>query len=85
MPYVGWWTAIKLMYERAGFRAVGLLKEPRLYTASTIECINTISEENIKLRMGFHKSVNRMDNVFSTARGETELEMTKGRLKVKLK
>ena len=73
------------MDERAGFRAVGLLKEPRLYTASTIECINTISEENIKLRMGFHKSMNRMDNVFSTARGETELEMTKGRLKVKLK
>jgi hypothetical protein len=64
--------AIKLMYERAGFRAVGLLKEPRLYTASTIECINSISEKNIKLRMGFHKSMNRMDNV-SVPREECDI------------
>ena len=72
-------------YERASFRAVGFLKEPRLDTTSTIECTNTISEENIKLRMGFHKSMDRMDNAFSTTRWKTELEMTKGRLKVKFK
>lgn len=54
-------------------------------TTSTIECINTIGEETIRLRVGFHKSMDRVDNVFSAARGETEFEMTTVRLKVKLK
>ena len=48
------------------------MKEPRLDT--------NIGEENIKLRIGFHKSMDRVDNCFSAARGETELEMTKGRI-----
>ena len=67
MPYIRGRTPIKLMDERTSFRTMRLLEESRLHATSTIKCVDTISKENIELRMGCHESMNSVDYGFCPA------------------
>ena len=58
------------MDERTSFRTMCLLEESRLHATSTIKCVDTISKENIELRMGCHESMNSVDYEFCPAEEE---------------